>query len=180
MAKVLPKRKSAGDFNRPRRNRMLKSLQLAFAGIEKLEVLADAQVGNDVRHQDLAWFGLCAQSSGQLDGRAAQVLMLFAPLARADADADNHRMLSAIAIMRGELALNRTGAAHRAGGRMEGGHNPIARVLDLPPVVPANFCPDDMIVDGKHGDRDFVAMYRGHFRGSDDIREHDRAHAGVM
>jgi hypothetical protein len=78
---------------------LLESLQFAFAGVAKLQILAHAQVGNDVRHQNLAWFRLRAKPSGQLDGRPEQVLMLFDRLAGANANSDDNRIFRAALIV---------------------------------------------------------------------------------
>jgi hypothetical protein len=59
---------SAFQMHGPRWNLALEALELDFAGIRELQILADTEVRHDVGHQHLAGIRLGAEPRGELDG----------------------------------------------------------------------------------------------------------------
>src|SRR5687768_14046296 len=136
--------------------RFSKALELAMAGSDEPQALADTQLGDDARHEYLARLRLSAQAGGELDGGAEQILMLLNRLTGTDADANRHRAIRPAEIIFAQIALDLAGTAYRARGRQECGHNAVAGMLDLAPAIVGQRLADDAIVDGEHRHRRIV------------------------
>ena len=110
------------------RHRLGETLQCRIRVVAELEFLAGAEVGDDAGDEDLAGLSAVADAGGELDGSTEEVSVLCDGFSSVNADADANLVTS-------KVALDLECGFHRAGGRREGRHDPVAGVFHLAPAV---------------------------------------------
>ncbi len=114
-----------------RPNRSLETFERNFAKVFKRQCFSFAQLGNDVRNEDLLGLRMRTKARGQLHGASEQIVVMLDRFAGSDAKPNIKWTIFVFTAMPGNFALDAAGAFNRSGGGDEGRHNAVTEVLDF-------------------------------------------------
>jgi hypothetical protein len=112
-------------------DRLIETFERNFPKLLEKQCFSFAQLGDDVRNQDLLWLGMRTKARGKLYGASEQIVVMFDRFACGDAKPNINRTIFAFPTMPGNLALNAGGAFNGRGGGNKRCHYTVAQVFDF-------------------------------------------------
>src|SRR5205085_4223383 len=101
-----------GPSNSVGADRLIETFESEFTEILEGQYFSFAQLGNNVRHQNLLRLRVRTKACGELDSAAKEIIVMFDRFACGDPDPNLKRAIGFFSAMLGNLALNAGRALH--------------------------------------------------------------------
>src|SRR6266496_6552961 len=122
---------------------------------------------------------MSAETCGQLNRRSKEIVVLFNGFADCGADSNLERVLGIFLRVLFQFALDLNRASHCSCCRNEGGHDPVASMLNLASTKSGQRIAHDRVMDAEYYKRRFVSQQLGQRCRIHDVREQDGSNTRV-
>jgi hypothetical protein len=142
----------------------IEAFEAYFADVLEQKSFAEAQFGDCIRDKDLFRLRVSAEARSELNCRSKQIVVLLNGFADCGADSNLERVLGIFLRVLFQFALDLNRASHCSCCRNEGGHNPVAGMLNLASTKSGQRIAHDRVMDAKYYKRRFVSQQLGQGR----------------